>query len=324
MAKIELYIYNNAQKKMYSPILKDKITWTTERKGVAGKLTFTVVKDTKIDFSEGDAVTFKYNDQNIFYGFVFSKSRDKEHHISVVAYDQLRYLKNKHTYVYENKTANELVSMIANDFLLKTGELDNTKYKIPTRIEDNSTLFDTIQNALNDTLLNSGKMFVLYDDFGKLALKNVENMIIPNDFIISDNTAQNFSYKTSIDSQTYNRIQLYIDDKETNKREFSVAQDVETIKKWGILQLTEKLNDNENGKAKAEAILKLYNLPQRTLSINDVFGDVRARAGSSAYTTLNLGDITINGYMLIEKAQHNFENGNYTMTLDLRRSDFNS
>ena len=35
--KIELYIYNNAQKKMYSPILKDKITWTTERKGVAGK-----------------------------------------------------------------------------------------------------------------------------------------------------------------------------------------------------------------------------------------------------------------------------------------------
>ena len=322
MAKIELYIYNNAQKKMYSPILKDKITWTTERKGVAGKLTFTVVKDTKIDFSEGDA--FKYDDQNIFYGFVFSKSRDKEHHISVVAYDQLRYLKNKHTYVYENKTANELVSMIANDFLLKTGELENTKYMIPTRIEDNSTLFDIIQNALNDTLLNSGQMFVLYDDFGKLALKNIKNMLIPNDFIISDNTAQNFSYKTSIDSQTYNRIQLYIDDKETSKREFSVAQDVETIKKWGILQLTEKLNDNENGKAKAEAILKLYNLPQRTLSVNDVFGDVRARAGSSAYTTLNLGDITINGYMLIEKAQHNFENENYTMTLDLRRSDFNS
>lgn len=324
MAKIELYIYNNAQKKMYSPILKDKITWTTERKGVAGKLTFTVVKDTKIDFSEGDVVTFKYDNQNIFYGFVFSKSRDKEHHISVVAYDQLRYLKNKHTYVYENKTANELVSMIANDFLLKIGELENTKYKIPTRIEDNSTLFDIIQNALNDTLLNSGQMFVLYDDFGKLALKNIESMLIPNDFVISDNTAQNFSYKTSIDSQTYNRIQLYIDDKETNKREFSVAQDIETIKKWGILQLTEKLNDNENGKAKAEAILKLYNLPQRTLNVSGVFGDIRVRAGSSAFTTLNLGDITINGYMLIEKAQHNFENENYTMSLDLKRSDFNS
>ena len=214
--------------------------------------------------------------------------------------------------------------MIANDFLLKTGELENTKYKIPTRIEDNSTLFDIIQNALNDTLLNSGQMFVLYDDFGKLSLKNIESMLIPNDFIISDNTAQNFSYKTSIDSQTYNRIQLYIDDKETNKREFSIAQDVETIKKWGILQLTEKLNDNENGKAKAEAILKLYNLPQRTLNVSGVFGDIRVRAGSSAFTTLNLGDITINGYMLIEKAQHDFENENYTMTLDLKRSDFNS
>ena len=167
-------------------------------------------------------------------------------------------------------------------------------------------------------------MFVLYDDFGKLALKNIESMLIPNDFIISDNTAQNFSYKTSIDNQTYNRIQLYTDDKETNKREFSVAQDAETIKKWGILQLTEKLNNNENGKSKAETILKLYNLPQRTLTVNDVFGDVRARAGSSVLTTLNLGDIILNGYMLVEKAQHDFENGAYTMSLDLKRSDFNS
>ena len=320
--KIELYICNNTNKKIYSPIIKDKITWTTERKGAAGKLTFTVVKDSQIDFAEGSSVIFKYDGKNVFSGYVFSKSRDKEHHIQVTAYDQLRYLKNKHTYTYENKTANEVVGMIASDFLLKTGQLQNTNYKIPAKIEDNSTLFDIIQNALNDTLLNTNKLYVLYDDFGSLTLKNINEMLIDKSFMISDISAQNFDYKTSIDDKTYNRIQLYIDDKDTNKRQFTIEQDVSAISKWGILQLTEKLNTNENAKAKAQAMLSLYNQPSRTLSVKDIFGDIRARAGSSVYTQLNLGDIILNGYMLIEKAKHKFSNNEYTMTLDLYRSDF--
>jgi len=320
--KIELYIYNNVNKKTYAPIIKDEIVWQTERKGVAGKLTFTIVKDSLIDFNEGSSVIFKYNNQNVFFGYVFSKSRDKEHHIQVTAYDQLRYLKNKHTYTYENKTANEVVGMIASDFLLKTGQLQNTSYKIPAKIEDNSTLFDIIQNALNDTLLNTNKLYVLYDDFGSLTLKNINEMLIDKSFMISDISAQNFDYKTSIDDKTYNRIQLYIDDKDTNKRQFTIEQDVSAISKWGILQLTEKLNTNENAKAKAKAMLSLYNQPTRTLSVKDIFGDIRARAGSSIYTQLNLGDIILNGYMLIEKAKHEFSNNEYTMTLDLYRSDF--
>lgn len=320
--KTELYIYNNANKKTYAPIIKDKITWTTERKGVAGKLTFTVVKDSKIDFNEGSSVIFKYNNQNVFFGYVFTKSRDKEHHIQVTAYDQLRYLKNKHTYVYENKSANEIVGMIASDFLLKTGTLQNTKYKIPSKIEDNSTLFDIIQNALDVTLLNTKQLFVLYDDFGALTLKNSADMLIDKSFTVCDTTAQNFDYKTSIDDKTYNRIQLYIDDQETNQRQFTIEEDIETISRWGILQLTEKLNDNENAKAKAQTMLKLYNQAKRTLTVKDIFGNVKARAGSSVYTQLNLGDILLNGYMLVEKAKHEFSDNEYTMTLDLYRSDF--
>lgn len=254
--KTELYIYNNANKKTYAPIIKDKITWTTERKGVAGKLTFTVVKDSKIDFNEGSSIIFKYNNQNVFFGYVFTKSRDKEHHIQVTAYDQLRYLKNKHTYVYENKTANEIVGMIASDFLLKTGTLQNTAYKIPSKVEDNSTLFDIIQNALDVTLLNTNQLFVLYDDFGALTLKNAKDMLIDKSFTVCDTTAQNFDYKTSIDDKTYNRIQLYIDDQDTNQRQFTIEEDIETISRWGILQLTDKLNDNENAKAKAYYFLK--------------------------------------------------------------------
>ena len=118
---LELYI-QNYDKQMFFPIVKDEIIWETFRKDSPSKLTFTVIKDSLVSFNEGSLVIFRYKQKDIFKGFVFEKSRDKEHHIKVVAYDQTRYLKNKHTYIYENKTASELVKMIASDFGLATGD----------------------------------------------------------------------------------------------------------------------------------------------------------------------------------------------------------
>lgn len=46
------------------------------------------------------------------------KSRNKGSTIKVVAYDQLRYFKNKDCYVYENLNLAELLKMIANDYNL--------------------------------------------------------------------------------------------------------------------------------------------------------------------------------------------------------------
>ena len=65
----------------------------------------------------------KVNGKNVFYGFVFIKKRDKDGIISVTAYDQLRYLKNKDTYVYTNKTAGEFIQMVASDFNMQTGTI---------------------------------------------------------------------------------------------------------------------------------------------------------------------------------------------------------
>ncbi len=301
---------------MFSSIIKDSIKWETERKGTPGKLTFTVIKDKTADFNEGNPVLFKYNGENVFYGFVFSKSRDKEHHINVTAYDQLRYLKNKQTYAYKNKSADELIKMIAKDFKLQIGELESTGYKMDD-IQDNATLFDIIQNSLNETILNKNQMFVLYDDFGKLTLKNATNMLIPTDFIISEDTAQNFDYKSSIDDQTYNQIYLYSENGQTY-----VAKDSANIKNLGVLQLTEKFTDNENPQAKSAALLSLYNNVSRSLKINNAFGDIRARAGASIFVNLNIGDIILRNYMLIEKATHTFEDNLHTMNLDLRKGSF--
>ena len=295
---------------VYEPVVQDEITWTTERKGAAGKLEFKVVKDEIINFEEGNPVAFKVDNTNLFYGFVFRKKRDKEQIIKTTAYDQLRYLKNKDTRVYVNKRADEVVRSIASDFQLNVGMLENTGYVIAKKTESNQSLFDIILNALDETIRNRKEMYVLYDDFGKLCLKNLERMKVG--LVIDEETGENFDYESSIDSDTYNQIKLTYDNSDTGKREVYMAKDSSNIEKWGVLQYFDTIDEKTNGAVKARALLDLYNQKTRSLEIKNALGDIRVRGGSLIIVNLNLGDVKLQNFMLVEKAKHTFKNGEHT------------
>ena len=313
----ELLIQNG--NKVFIPVVQEDITWQTERKGSPGKLTFKVHLDESLDITEGNAVRFKWNGSNIFYGFIFSKKMDKNRIITVTAYDQLRYLKNKDTYVYSNKTAGAVIKMIAKDFGMQTGSLADTKYKIPSRVEDNKTLFDIIQNALDATLENKKQMYVMYDNFGKITLKSLEDM--KTNILIDKDTAISYDYSSTIDSNTYNKVKLVFDNDKTKKRDVYIAQSSKNMNKWGVLQLYETLQEGENGKAKADALLKLYNSKTKKLTIKTL-GSVKVRAGSMVVVMLSLGDKKLCNYMLVESCKHTFKLNEHTMELHLRGGEF--
>lgn len=285
-----------------------------------GKLTFKVVKDSVLKYGMGNAVRFRKDNTNVFYGFIFEDSRDKGDTINITAYDQLRYFKNKDTYVYTNKTADGVVKMLAHDFLLNTGTIESTGYTIAQRVEDNKTLFDITQNAIDLTLQNTQKLYVLYDDFGKLTLKNIENMKL--NLIVDEETGGNYDYKTSIDSDTYNKIKLAYDNENTGKREIYIAQDSSNINEWGVLQYFEKIDEKTNGQYKADTLLKLYNQKRRSLTIKNVLGDVRVRGGSSVIVNMDLGDVKVQNYMLVEKVKHTFKDNEHLMDLTLSGGGF--
>lgn len=301
--------------------------WTTYRSGSPGRLVFKILCDKRLGFSEGSAVLMYKDSVSLFYGFVFTQKRDKDGIIEVTAYDQLRYLKNKDTYVYENKTASELLKMIASDFELQTGTIEDTGFKIASRVEENTTLFDMLENALDLTLQNTGKMFVLYDDFGKLSLKNISSMFVKKEngyLLIDEESGENFEYSSSIDSDTCNKVKLTYDNKDTGKREVYTAEDGGNINSWGILQYYDTLKEGENGQAKAEALLKLYNAKKRKLRITNAFGDCGVRAGSMIAVRLDLGDMKVNSFMLAEKVTHKFKLDQHFMDLTLRGGEFNA
>jgi hypothetical protein len=240
--------------------------------------------------------------------------------ITITAYDQLRYFKNKDTYVYENKTAGELVKMLANDFNMQTGTIENTGFKIASRVEENTTLFDMIQNAIDLTVQNKKELYVLYDDFGKVALRNISNLIL--NCLIDEETAEDYDYKSSIDEEVYNKIKLTRENESTGKRDVYIAQDSSKMNEWGVLQYFDTLQDGENGQSKANALLELYNKKQRNLTIKNMIGDVRVRAGCMIPVKLNLGDVNLFKLMLVEKCKHTFNESQHFMELTLKGGEF--
>lgn len=315
---VELLIQNGS--KVYTPIVEEGITWQTERKGSPGELKFNVLKDAAINFTEGNAVRMKVDGKNVFYGFIFSKKRDKEGIINVTAYDQLRYFKNKDTYVYTNKTAGEFIKMLASDFQMQTGTLEDTGYKIPSKVEENEEIFEMVKNALDMTLENKKQMYVMFDDFGKVCLKNISSMIL--NLLIDEETGENFTYTSSIDTNTFNKVKLTYENEDTGKRDVYIAQDSNNINNWGVLQYFDTLQKGENGKAKADALLALYNKKTRNLSISKALGDTRVRAGCMVVVQLNLGDVNVKNLMLVEKCKHTFSESEHFMDLTLRGGEF--
>lgn len=315
-------LVHTADSKVYMPAVLDGMTLETHRKGQPGKLAFRCIQDDTLTLEEGCIVQLKRGDTKIFQGVVFSRSLDKDSILSVVAYDQLRYLKNKEVYSAVGKTATEIITALAADFNLTCGDIADTQYVIPRFRAGEQTLFDLMQTALDITTESTGNLFVLYDDYGKLTLKKIDDMLVK--ILIDSETAQNFSFKSDIDKDTYNQIKLYFDNSETMKRDVWLAKDSETISKWGLLQLTESVNPQKalSLSDKATTMLKHYNRVRKTLSIRNAVGDDNVRGGSSLFVKLTIDKQEVSMRMLVESVRHRYANNEHFMDLSLRGGMF--
>lgn len=313
-----MVIHNRETDKYYWPAVQDDVTWELTRKGAPGKLTFKVLKDETLNFNEGNTVNLNYGGTSLFFGYVFIKKRNKDSSISVTAYDQLRYLKNKDIYLFINRKASDAIKNIAEDFKIQIGDIADTEYVVPKYYGSNETLIDIMQTMIDMTMENTKKIYVLYDEFGKLMLKNIENLKV--DILIDAETAEDFTYESSIDKDTYSRVKLYYDNKETKKRDVWQSYDSESIKKWGVLQLTESVNAKKaiNFAEMADAKLKQHNRIKRTLTIQNAIGDKRVRAGTMLYVNLNLGDMQLTKLVIVETVKHKFSNNQHVMDLTVR------
>lgn len=278
--------------------------WATKRTGSPASVELSVLVDESITWDHGGIVTVKSNDEGIFYGYVVKISQTEKDKVSITAYDQTWYLKkNKETYVFSGLRADQIVKRIATDFELKTGTLANTGYSIPSMIEDGQTLFDIVLKAIDHTLVNTGKMFVLWDDFGSLTITDVEAAKLDL-FVGDDSLATGFTYSSEIDSDTYNKIKLVQDNKATGKRDVYIFQDSNSMTFWGILQNYEVVDEAMNeGQIKelGGKMLELYNRPSRSFEVSAI-SDLSVRAGRALF--IGIDAVKVNSFFIVEEASH--------------------
>lgn len=316
----ELIIAEKRTGRMWNAITAiTEVSYTTNRTGSPGKLTFTVQKSGTLSFVEGDEVRFSVDGQLIFHGWVFTKSKDRWGAIEVTCYDAMRYLKANASYSFYGQTVGEIIRQIAEDLQLPIGEIADTGYPIPSLIEEDQSCLDIIQSAVEQTLLNTSELYVFYDNGVGLSLKAVKDL--KSNIMIGDKSlVLDYTYKTDIDEQTYNSVKVAMPNEETGKADVYIAQDSDNIKRWGLLQLYQKVDDNKNPaqlKEQAEATLRYYNRRLRKLSVSSL-GVVGLRAGQMILMQIKgLGDIDLNQWLLVEKITHKFENDKHTMDIEL-------
>lgn len=320
--RYKLLIFNSESNTMYdyAPVAQ-KVDYTTNRNGSAGKLTFSYVQQKTINLTEGAKVQFYVDGQEIFLGFVFVIEQDRWGIVSVTAYDQLRYLKSNASYSFVGKKLGEIIQQIATDMQLQVGTLEDTGYVIPTLTKENTECLDIIDYGLQVTQYNTGKTFVFYDDFGKLSLRESKNMmsdiLIGNGSIITD-----YSYKSDIDSDTYNQVKLVRPNKETGQGDTYIFNDNTTIKKWGLLQKYEKVDENLNEaqiSQQGNIMMAYYNRVLKTISIDGVGGVPRLKAGAMAmFKIKDVPELSTGLFLLLDKVKHTFTDGGHTMSIEAK------
>ncbi|WP_217563074.1 hypothetical protein [Paenibacillus sp. GbtcB18] len=302
--------------------LVHSISWKTSRIGRASSLEFSFIKgalyqNTGFTYNNGDIIRFRKDGRNVFYGYVFTIEDGRDESVKITAYDQLRYLMSNDTYVFSNTTATKVIQQITKDYELKTGALADTGYTIPSMVEDSKKVFDIVCKALDLTLIATKRNYVLYDDFGSLTLRNINDMRV--DIAIGDDSLMyDYEHKRTIDQETANQVKLVQDNKKTKKRDVYIARDSANIKRWGKLQHYDKVDEKMNSAQINEVLNNLLanmNRELQTLKVT-ALGDLRIRAG--CFVPIVIEEQKISQYFLVDECTHNFDGAEHTMTIELK------
>ncbi|MFC3802720.1 hypothetical protein [Cohnella sp. GCM10012308] len=298
-----------------------ELTWKTTRIGKPSSLDLTFLRDDSyqavgFEVKNGDVLRVKVDGDGMFWGRIFSVERSRDAPVRILAYDQLRYLAESDTYVKKNIRADQVIRDQCQAVGISVGPLANTGFVIPKVSEDGQKRLDIAYRALDTTLMCTGNLFVLYDDYGNVKLSHVRDMTI--DLILGEaSLVYDYKIKDSIDDDTYNQIKLVRDNKKTGHRDAYLYKNSNAIDRWGRLQYYQKVDDGLNEeqiKGIALRLLQLKNREQRKFTLESI-GYFGMRAGVKVQVTID--KVGVDSFFLVEECTHKLSGDDHTMSLDL-------
>lgn len=318
MARIQLLVVKDKKTIDMTNLVKS-VRWSGRKGSSARTITVAMIDDdgyrharSGIDVADGNQCVFLVDGKERFRGILMNQNQGDNKQLKFKAYDNGIYLaNNKDTFVYKNKTADQVFSDVCSRFDIPTGEVAKCSYKIPEFTKSKTTGQDAVLDALSLDYKATGTRHFISSDKGKLSLLQRKDQVIS--FVVDgDANLYGYSYTKSIES-IKTRVKMISKEGTTlaEKSNSSLEQ------KIGIFQEIQQ-PDESLTKAQVKdlvgSVLDTLDDPEETLTLN-ILGDPDVISGKAILVKIPHLDISRAYY--VDSDDHTFEDNMHTMSLTL-------
>ena len=288
------------------------VSWSGGKTQAARKLEIGMINSVvdkyapNLYINNGSLLKLINDNKTLFEGFVFFNERaGQKSVVYVTAYDRLIYmLKSKAVYNFENKTAEEITSLVCTHFQIPVGTISKTGAK-QSFIANGKSLYDIIMQAYTGASKINGKKYMPKMIDGKLNIIEVGNKLCS--IMLTDTTnITDSGYTESIENMV-NRIKIH-DDKGT---QIGIVENVEWIKKYGLLQDVYTKEKDKRFETVAKTMLEGV---RKDINV-ECLGNIECVSGNGVHVRDSLTGLT--GLFYIDSDTHTWQNGQHIMRLVL-------
>lgn len=316
---LSLHLYKSQTEGIDITNLINEIKWKGRKGGAARSLTAKIIDDdgynharSGIDIEKGHQCIFSYDGTELFRGIIMAETQNDKKLMSFTAYDNGIYLSNnKDTFVYENKTADEIFIDVCNRFGLPIGTVDKCSYRIPELTKSKTTAFDVIADALSLDFKNTGVRHYVLSDKGKLSLITRRQNILQWVFETGQNII-NYSYSRSIED-IKTRVKLLSDEGTV----IAEARNGSLENLIGVFQDIDKPDETLNSaqiQELADSMLDENSKPKKTLTLETI-GKTDVISGIGVFVIIP--HIGVNGTYYVDEDTHTFTETSHKMNVKL-------
>lgn len=280
-----------------------------------GVLEMTAIGD-GFEYILGSMLKVTTGERDVFAGFIFSVTTTRAKTVQITAYDALRYLKSKDTYVFgKGKTASDIFETVCRRLELETGTIDRASWAQPPNAYENAGGFEVIRDAIENALAHEKRLYVLIPEGRKIAFRNLESL--RSDIIIDEENGEiDFQHNANIDEGTYNQFKIIAED----SKKWQGSRNDNHVRQWGLLQYSQKFGAPVKDKDLPQLLEKLaviYDRPKQKLALK-CFGDWNVRAGVGVHIRFTSFKDFDNGQgYYVRECTHRVTNARHEMDLDL-------
>ena len=318
MARIQLLVVKDKKTIDMTNLVKS-VRWSGRKGSSARTITVAMIDDdgyrharSGIDVADGNQCVFLVDGKERFRGILMNQNQGDNKQLKFKAYDNGIYLaNNKDTFVYKNKTADQVFSDVCSRFGIPTGEVAKCSYKIPEFTKSKTTGQDAVLDALSLDYKATGTRHFISSDKGKLSLLQRKDQVIS--FVVDgDANLYGYSYTKSIES-IKTRVRMISKEGTTlaEKSNSSLEQ------KIGIFQEIQQ-PDESLTKAQVKdlvgSVLDTLDDPEETLTLN-ILGDPDVISGKAIL--VKIPHLGISRAYYVDSDDHAFEDNMHTMSLTL-------